>query len=130
MNQLTMNSKITGESAAHMWQEERAEDRILLEAVRRLNSTILGIVLGLLHGIGLFIVTLWLVIKGGPNVGQHLSLLNQFLPGYSVTVGGSFVGLLYGLVIGFTGGWFVGWVYNSIVGLRHRKGDDFIVGDT
>ena len=33
------------------------------------------------------------MIKGGPNVGQHLGLLRAYYPGYSVTWLGSFVGL-------------------------------------
>lgn len=124
-----MNPKAPGDSAAHAWSEAPAEDEILLHAVRTLNSAILGIVLGLISGLGLFVVTLWLVLKGGPLVGRHLSLLNQFLPGYSVSVLGSFIGLLYGVVLGFVGGWFIGWVYNSIVTLRHRKSGDLIIRD-
>lgn len=96
----------------------RQEEELLLKAVRRLNSSVLGLVLGSLFGLLLFVSTLWLVAKGGPHVGLHLSLLNQFFPGYSVTVLGSFVGFFYGFLTGFVSGWFVGWVYNTIAGLR------------
>jgi hypothetical protein len=30
-------------------------------------------------------MTIWLVIKGGPNMGQHLQLLGQYFVGYSVS---------------------------------------------
>ena len=97
------------------------EEEILFRSVRRISSHILGLTLGSVTGIGLFAATLWLVAKGGYPVGPHLSLLGQFFPGYSVTFGGSLVGLLYGFSIGFASGWCVGFVYNSVLRLRKRK---------
>jgi hypothetical protein len=79
-----------------------------------------GIVTGMLAGMVIFIATVWLVIKGGDNVGQHLSLLSQFFPGYSVTFFGSFVGLFYGFVSGFLIGFVVGRLYNYIVRISER----------
>lgn len=81
----------------------------------RLNARAWGIALGLLFGLGLFIATNVLVLKGGPVVGPHLGLLGAYLPGYRVTFGGSLIGLLYGIVIGYGAGWLVGAVYNSLV---------------
>ena len=95
------------------------EDERLLKSVRRINGNILGLALGAMSGFTLFIATLWLVIKGGENVGVHLNLLNNFLIGYSVTYTGSIIGLLYGFVIGFGAGWFIAWVYDFVVALRH-----------
>lgn len=95
-----------------------SEEEQLLRAVRRLNGTVLGLVIGLTMGLVLFVATLWLVLKGGEVVGPHLGLLGQYFPGYSVTVGGSFVGLFYGLVVGFGAGWFIAWIYNAVVGRR------------
>lgn len=97
------------------------EEELILESVRRLSGTVLGLVLGLTCGLGLFAATLFLVIKGGSPVGPHLGLLGQFLIGYSVTVPGSFIGLAYGLAIGFGVGWLIAWIYNYIVGLRLAK---------
>lgn len=97
------------------------EEKLLFESVRRLNGTILGLVLGLTCGLGLFALTLFLFIKGGDPVGPHLGLLSQFFIGYSVTVPGSFIGLGYGLAVGFGVGWFIAWVYNYVVGLRLAK---------
>jgi hypothetical protein len=98
-----------------------AEDALLLQAVRRLNGTILGLVLGLVCGGLLFAATLWLVAKGGPVVGPHLALLGQFFPGYRVTLGGSVLGFLYGFATGFVAGWVIGAVYNAVVAVRHRS---------
>src|SRR5688572_16489740 len=92
----------------------------LLREIVRLNSVMTGIVTGMLAGMLIFAATLWLVIKGGENVGQHLSLLSQFFPGYRVTFFGSFVGLFYGFVSGFLIGFIVGRLYNYIVRLSER----------
>jgi tetrahydromethanopterin S-methyltransferase subunit G len=92
----------------------RQDEEFLEKAVVRLNAKLLGIVLGLLLGIGLFLATNFLVLKGGPQVGPHLSLLSQFFPGYRVTFFGSVIGLLYGFVVGFVIGAVVGAVYNKV----------------
>lgn len=83
-------------------------------AVRRLNARAWGIAVGLLFGGGLFLATIFLVLKGGPNVGAHLELLANFFPGYRVTVLGSLVGFVYGFVLGYGMGRVIGAVYNRI----------------
>lgn len=94
--------------------------RELDSGVLTLERTVLGITLGIVVGLTLFLATLWLVIKGGEQVGPHLELLNQFFPGYTVSVRGSFVGFVYGFGCGFVSGWFIATVYNGVVALRHR----------
>jgi hypothetical protein len=89
------------------------EDQIT-RAVVKLNATATGVILGILCGLGLFIATIWLVIKGGPNPGPHLRLLSQYFPGYSVTLLGSFIGFLYGFIAGFISGALLGAVYNRL----------------
>jgi hypothetical protein len=79
----------------------------------RLNARAWGIAVGLLFGVGLFVATNVLVLKGGPTVGRHLGLLSAFLPGYRVTLGGSLIGFSYGFVIGYGVGWTIGRVYNA-----------------
>lgn len=80
----------------------------------RLNARAWGIAIGLLLGLGLFIATLVLVLRGGPDVGQHLSLLGVFLPGYRVSVAGAFIGFAYSFVIGYALGRLIGLVYNAM----------------
>ena len=80
----------------------------------RLNARAWGISTGLLLGGGLFLATIFLVIRGGPTVGQHLSLLRVFFPGYSVTWLGAFVGFVYAFVIGYGLGRIIGSVYNRL----------------
>ena len=96
------------------------EQEMLLRAVRRVRSVLLGLVFGITLGAVLFFATVVLLLKGGETVGPHLALLGQFFPGYAVTWGGSFLGLLYGFLVGFGAGWLVGWVYNTVSGLRRR----------
>jgi hypothetical protein len=93
------------------------EEEALQAALVRLNARAWGIAMGILLGGGLFIATNVLVLKGGPNVGQHLQLLRVFLPGYSVTFLGSLVGFVYLFVIGYILGRLIGVVYNKMVDL-------------
>jgi hypothetical protein len=80
----------------------------------RLNARAWGISTGMLLGGGLFLATVFLVIRGGPNLGQHLSLLRVFFPGYSVTWLGAFVGFIYAFVLGYGLGRIIGSVYNRL----------------
>ena len=80
----------------------------------RLNARAWGIAVGLLFGSILFLVTIVLVMRGGPNVAPHLGMLWVFLPGYRVTVGGAFIGFAYAFVIGYGVGRLIGSVYNAL----------------
>ena len=90
-------------------------DVTLDQAIRRLNARAWGISVGLICGLGLFLATNLLILRGGPNVGQHLGLLRAYFPGYSVTFLGSLVGFVYTFVIGYGLGRVVGTVYNKLV---------------
>lgn len=81
----------------------------------RLHARAWGIATGLLLGLSILVATLILVIKGGPDMGAHLGLLSVFLPGYSVSMVGAFVGFVYLFVIGYAIGRVVGSVYNHFV---------------
>ena len=96
------------------------DEAALIREVIRLSRNVLGLTLGILISIGIFLATNILVLKGGPNVGSHLQLLSQYFPGYRVTLGGSFLGALYGFVVGYINGWMIAAVYNWVVLLRHK----------
>ncbi|MBC8427727.1 hypothetical protein H8D98_00550 [bacterium] len=102
------------------------DEEKLFSAILRLNIKVLGLVLGILMGLAIFIATNWLVIKGGhigPDgeyvVGAHLQLLNQFFIGYRVSFLGSIIGFAYGFAVGTLGGALIGWIYNKIVDFRN-----------
>ena len=111
----------------HLTEEEvKALEDLVLTRLVRLNAMILGIVFGLVFGLGLFLVTIWLVIKGGPVVGPNLALLGEFYIGYDVTPIGSLVGLLYGFITGFIIGFAIASIYNWIIRLKGSKSDSRI----
>jgi hypothetical protein len=97
---------------------QRDEDETLRNAILRLNARAWGIGMGLLLGTGLFLATNILVIRGGVNVGQHLSLLSIYLPGYSVSFVGSLIGFVYAFVGGYAVGRIIGGVYNKLIDAR------------
>lgn len=100
------------------------QEDVKLERIRRpyveLQASVLAFAGAVLGGLGLFIMTVWLVIKGGDTVGPHLGLLGQYFPGYSVSWGGAFLGLFYGALAGGLAGAAVGWIYNFVATLRRR----------
>ena len=97
------------------------DEKRLLSGVLWLNVKVLGLVLGILFGLTIFIATNWLILKGGRDVGSHLRLLSQYFIGYRVTFPGSLVGFAYGFAVGTLSGALIGWIYNRIVAFRKRK---------
>jgi hypothetical protein len=96
-------------------------DDVLASAILRLSGTILGLVLGTVFALIIFVATNILVIKGGPVVGPHLSLLGQYFIGYTVTFVGSLIGSVYAFAMGFVSGVVIARVYNGVVLIR--RGD-------
>lgn len=119
---LWLNNYIRGKKVT---QTDLPDEEKLLRAVIWLNAKMLGLILGILFGLSIFIATNWLVIKGPeitPSgdyvVGPHLQLLSQFFIGYRVSFVGSIIGFIYGFAVGTFSGAVIGWIYNKIVDLR------------
>jgi hypothetical protein len=93
-------------------EQERQQIR---RAFERTSEQGWGLALGFLASMGLFVATVWLVVKGGPVVGPHLSYLSVYLPGYSVTWKGAFIGGAYMFFLGYGAGRVVATIYNRIV---------------
>ena len=89
-------------------------------AVARLRAGVMSIVFAGVGATGLFLATALLLVQGGEDVGQHLARLSWYLPGYSVTWPGAFLGALYGLILGAGTGWLTAFVYNTVA--RTREG--------
>jgi hypothetical protein len=98
--------------------KEHYKPNEITRAIVRIQAGVLAVVGALIGGIGLFVMTVWLLIKGGPQVGTHLQLLGQYFLGYSVTWKGSVVGFFYGALTGGIVGWAIGMIYNWVVRLR------------
>jgi len=93
---------------------------ILERAVLKLNANILGIVLGIITGLAIFIATNFLILKGGPVIGPHLALLRAFFPYYSVTFLGSIIGFFWGLISGYIVGFVIASIYNLVIKLKSK----------
>lgn len=100
--------------------EQEIEDLVLTELMS-LNAIATGIIAGLMGGLGIWVATIFLVIKGGGVVGPHLALLNQYFIGYHVSFGGSFIGFGYGFVTCFLLGFAVAAMYNRLVDLKVQR---------
>ena len=101
------------------------QDR-LFSAVYRFHIKTLGLVLGILLGLTIFVATNWLVIRGEQMtlsgeyaVGPHLQLLSQFFIGYKVSFLGSLVGFVYGFIFGTLTGGLIGFIYNKVARFRN-----------
>jgi len=101
-------------------KHQKSATQKIHQRIIRIQAEVLAFVMAIMGGLILWIATAWLLIKGGPNVGQHLQLLKQYLPGYSVSWGGSLIGLVYGFIIGGLTGWAIALIYNRIVDFRNR----------
>jgi hypothetical protein len=91
-----------------------AERKLVQAAIVRLRARLMALVFGMVGGVGLLVATLWLAIRGGPKVGQHLGLLANYFPGYEVTWTGSLIGFCYGALTGAVIGWSIASIYNYI----------------
>lgn len=96
-------------------QLQQEEIQIIKKALVRFNEQGWGIAFGSMFGFGLFFATVFLVMRGGVRVGQHLNLLSVYMPGYSVSIVGAIVGFVYAFVIGYGIGRTIGTVYNRLV---------------
>ena len=73
-----------------------------------------GAATGATAGLGIFVLTLIELIRK-PDGNSPLGLLNQYFAGYSVSLTGAFIGLLWGLGTGFVMGWFLAFMRNFIM---------------
>jgi len=78
----------------------------------RLNVLAFATTCAAIWGIGLFSVTLWIVLWDGQSADP--TLIGHVYRGYSLTVAGSLVGLIWALADGFVGGTIFAWLYNLL----------------
>lgn len=78
----------------------------------RLCIKAFGLTCGLLWGLSLFILTLWIIAFEGAS-GEP-TMIGMVYRGYNISVAGSFIGLVWGVVDGFVGGVVFAWLYNLL----------------
>lgn len=96
----------------------RRTDELIIKAFAKLDRVALGLAVGIVVGISIFAATVFLVAKGGDQIGPNLSLLGQYFLGYTVTWKGSIIGLAYGFAFGFILGWLTAFLRNSLIALH------------
>jgi hypothetical protein len=97
--------------------DEQVEERLLRAAVR-LNTVLLGITMGLGSGLALFLATHLSLSLFGEQAGGHLNLLGVFLPGYSASPTGAWIGLFWGFSVGAFSGGLAYWLYARNTGQK------------
>jgi hypothetical protein len=102
-----------------------AIDENLLHATVKLNTLLFAGVCGFLGGTTLLLATYASMLRGLPRPGHYLNLLGIFLPGYSVSVEGAWIGLFWGFVLGGVMGAVMYRVYAR--GIRSRV-TDYLAG--
>jgi hypothetical protein len=76
---------------------------IIVWAFAKLDVVAFAAASACVFALGLFALTLLLVLKGAPPgiaIGPHLGVLASYLPGYSVSAPGAFIGAVYAGVVG------------------------------
>lgn len=85
------------------------EDRLAL-AFLPVHKRAFGMAVGILAAFGLFLFTLGTLLLQADHF--PLRLLSEYFYGYSVSVRGAFIGLLWAGLVGFVAGWFFAFVRN------------------
>jgi len=97
-----------------------AKETQLLSAVIRLNVWISALGVGVGSGLMLFLATnLTTVLSHRP--GRYLNLLAVFMPGYSASASGAWMGLLWGTIYGAVSGGALAWLYARTLGARVQE---------
>ncbi|MGH9386888.1 MAG: hypothetical protein ACRD2N_21665 [Vicinamibacterales bacterium] len=93
----------------------REDQQQVRRAFARSSEQGWGLALGFLAALGLFLATAILLIKPSPYPpGPHLGLLGVYLPGYSVSWPGAFIGAGYAFFLGYGAGRTIATLYNWV----------------
>lgn len=79
----------------------------------KLNVKAFALTCGLVWGVGLFLLTWWIIVLDGAT--GELTLLGRVYRGYAITPLGSVIGMVWAFVDGLIGGAIFAWLYNLIV---------------
>ena len=75
----------------------------------KLRVRALGMAVGIVWGLGVFLMTLWMIWFGK----DQIALFKNIYPGYASTYLGAFAGFIWGFVDGLISGALVAWLYNQ-----------------
>ncbi|MDO9117012.1 MAG: NAD(P)/FAD-dependent oxidoreductase [Nitrospira sp.] len=83
---------------------EEAEDAVIEVAFAKIDPLALGLAVGVVSGLGIFLASAVLLLRGGAAPGPNLSLLGNYLFGFEVTWAGAVIGLVEAGLLGFAVG--------------------------
>ncbi len=95
-------------------------DEVLVVAFARLDALALGIAVGLVSGLSLWLASIRLLLTSGPFAGPTLALLGHFLPGFEVSWAGAGIGAIELGAMGFAVGWLAAAVRNASLHIYAR----------
>ncbi|ULA64061.1 MAG: NAD(P)/FAD-dependent oxidoreductase [Nitrospira sp.] len=96
---------------------EETEDAVIEVAFAKIDPLALGVAVGVVSGLGIFMASVVLLLRGGPAPGPTLSLLGNYLFGFDVTWPGAIIGLFEGGLLGFAVGSVAAWLRNGMLTL-------------
>jgi len=80
----------------------------------KLNVKAFALTCGLLWGIGLLILTWWIVLFEGST--GTATFIGKMYRGYNLSISGGLIGLLWGFFDGLITGLIFAWLYNLLCG--------------
>jgi len=80
----------------------------------KLNVKAFALTVSLVWGIGLFLLTWWIIFFDGAT--GEVTFIGHIYRGYNISPAGSVVGLVWALIDGLIGGAIFAWLYNFIAG--------------
>ena len=78
----------------------------------KLDVKAFAVACGLLWGLGLFVMTWWIMAFEGATGDP--TFIGRLYRGYAISPAGSFIGLVWALVDGLVGGAIFAWLYNFL----------------
>ncbi len=105
----------SGDRAVPRKAEQETLDEILQSVFAHYDPVALGASLAAVFGLGLFLATAVLLVRGGPLVGANLSLLAHYFLGYEVSWTGALVGFGEAALGGFGFGYLLARLINGVV---------------
>ena len=86
----------------------------------KLNVKAFALACGLISGLGLFLLTWWIIVFEGAT--GDITIIGRIYRGYSISALGSIIGLIWAFLDGLIVGAIFAWLYNLIAGRASTKG--------
>jgi hypothetical protein len=90
---------------------------VVIKSLARMDKLAFAVSIGTVSAVLIWFATMFLVWEGGPVVGPNLSLLREYVFGYTVTPQGAWIGFGYCFFWGFFFGWLFAYLRNLAVGI-------------